>query len=143
MPTKVKRIRRRRRLSGIPLLGRLPIFRHEVSTERLLITIGAAVVGIVLIIFLFTYGTKFYHGWRENRLLQSATKLLHEQDFDGATAAAQKALLLRPDSLPAYYILAEATEKQNKIETVTWRAQIARLLPEELDSHLNLASAAL
>jgi thioredoxin-like negative regulator of GroEL len=45
--------------------------------------------------------------------------------------------------LPAFYILAEASEKQNRIETVAWRAQIARLLPQNLDSHLNLASAAL
>jgi thioredoxin-like negative regulator of GroEL len=47
------------------------------------------------------------------------------------------------DSLPAFYILAEATEKQNSEETVSWRAQIARLQPDNIDSQLNLASAAL
>ena len=49
----------------------------------------------------------------------------------------------RPDSLSAFYILAEASEKQNRPETVAWRAQIARLQPQDLDSQLNLASAAL
>ena len=47
------------------------------------------------------------------------------------------------DSLAAFYILAEASEKQNRPETVAWRAQIARLQPQDLDSQLNLASAAL
>src|SRR5205085_8659194 len=42
-----------------------------------------------------------------------------------------------------FYILAEATEKQNSEETVSWRAQIARLQPDDIDSQLNLASAAL
>jgi Tfp pilus assembly protein PilF len=50
---------------------------------------------------------------------------------------------LDPDSLPAYYILAEAAEKQNLEEAVSWRAQIARLLPRDPDSQLNLVSAAL
>src|SRR6266487_1882578 len=50
---------------------------------------------------------------------------------------------LYTDSLPAYYILAEAAEKQNLEEAVSWRAQIARLLPRGPDSQLNLASAAL
>ena len=49
----------------------------------------------------------------------------------------------RPNSVSAFYILAEASEKQNRPETVAWRAQIARLEPQNLDSHLNLASAAL
>ncbi len=49
----------------------------------------------------------------------------------------------RPDSLAAFHILAEASEKQNRSETVAWRVQIARLQPHDLDSQLNLASAAL
>ena len=47
-----------------------------------------------------------------------------------------------PDSLAAARILADTTEKQNRSETVAWRAQIARLDPG-LDSEFNLASAAL
>src|SRR5213075_2459788 len=50
---------------------------------------------------------------------------------------------LHRESLPAFSILAEATEKQNSEETVWWREQIARLLPTDPDSQLNLASAAL
>jgi hypothetical protein len=45
----------------------------------------------------------------------------------------------RPDSLLAFQILAEASEKQNRPDTVAWRAQIARLQPRDLDSQLNLA----
>src|SRR5207244_10844961 len=49
----------------------------------------------------------------------------------------------RQESLPALYSLAEATETQNSDETVSGRAQIARLQPDNIDSQLNLASAAL
>ena len=69
--------------------------------------------------------------------------MLAEQNFDGAARLAQEVAQRRSDSLTAYQILAEATEKQNRPETVTWRAQIARLQPSDLDSQLNLASAAL
>ncbi len=69
--------------------------------------------------------------------------MLAQQDFDGATAAAREIVQSHPDSLSAFHILAEASEKQNQSETVAWRAQIARLQPQDLDSQLNLASAAL
>jgi Tfp pilus assembly protein PilF len=48
-----------------------------------------------------------------------------------------------PDSLPALYVLAEAAEKQNLEEAISWREQIARLRPKDPDSQLNLVSAAL
>ena len=54
-----------------------------------------------------------------------------------------KSLQIDRDSLAAFQILAEASEKQNLPETVAWRAQISRLKPGNLDGQLNLASAAL
>ncbi len=64
-------------------------------------------------------------------------------DFVAANQLARQVLEHRRDSLPAFYILAEATEKQNSEQTVSWRAQVARLQPDNIDSQLNLASAAL
>ena len=84
-----------------------------------------------------------YNSWHESRLLKRATKMLHEQKLDEAALAAHEALRIKGDSLPAFNVLAEATEKENKPETVAWRAQIARLLPKDLASQLNLVSAAL
>jgi hypothetical protein len=52
---------------------------------------------------------------------------------------ARQALEIDHDSLPAFLILADVTEKQNSEETVAWRAQIARLQPTNIDSQLNLA----
>jgi hypothetical protein len=104
---------------------------------------GALLVGFSLGLFLLTYGPETYNGWRETRLLQRASALLAQQDFDGAMSVARDVVQKRPDSLPAFSILAEASEKQNRPETVMWRAQIARLRPQDLDSQLNLASAAL
>lgn len=94
-------------------------------------------------LLLLTYGPEAYSGWREKRLLNRASAMLAQQDLEGAAGVAREIVLRRPDSLAAFYILAEASEKQNRPETVTWRAQIARLQPHDLDSRLNLASAAL
>ena len=100
-------------------------------------------LGLGVGLFLLTYGPRTYSSWHETRLLKRASSLLEKQDFDGATRAARDVLQRHPDSLAAFYLLAEASEKQNRPETVAWRAQIARLQPENLDSQLNLASAAL
>jgi tetratricopeptide (TPR) repeat protein len=68
---------------------------------------------------------------------------LKQGNFNAANDTARQALQINRDSLAAYQILAEATEKQNRAETVVWRTQIARLQPRDIDSQLNLASAAL
>src|SRR4029077_6452816 len=78
-----------------------------------------------------------------SRLLRQAETNLKQGNFNGANDAARQALQINHDSLAAYPILAEATEKQNRAETVVWRAQIARLQPRDIASQLNLASAAL
>jgi predicted Zn-dependent protease len=101
------------------------------------------VLGFALGLFFLVYGPETYHGWREQRLLKRASALLAQGDFEGANLAAREVVQKRPDSLTAFHILAEASEKQNRSETVAWRVQIARLQPRDLDSQLNLASAAL
>ncbi|MDB6147153.1 MAG: hypothetical protein JWO45_817, partial [Spartobacteria bacterium] len=143
MPEKVKRVRRRKRISAFPAADSFPIFRHAVSPERLALLVAAIAIAIFLGILAFSYGSKLYGGWREQRLLRQASVLLQNQNYNDAIQAAQKALERHPNSLPAFYILADATEKQNLVETIAWRAQIARLRPDDLASQLNLASAAL
>ncbi|HME88629.1 MAG TPA: hypothetical protein VKE30_05395 [Chthoniobacterales bacterium] len=100
-------------------------------------------MAVLLIVVFGSYGSKLYTGWRESRLLKRASVMLEKKEFVGAGRLARQVLERRRDSLPAFYILAEATEKQNSEETVSWRAQIARLQPDNIDSQLNLASAAL
>ena len=100
-------------------------------------------LALLLIVFAGTYGSKLYSGWHESRLLKRATAALEQKDFIAAHHLARQILEHQRDSLPAFYILAEATEKENSEETVSWRAQIARLQPDNIDSQLNLASAAL
>ena len=135
MARHVRRIRRKRH-------GKRPgsaIF----TPARAAISGGALVLGFALGLFLLTYGPETYSGWQEKRLLKRASAMLAQQDFEGAARAAREVAQRRPNSLTAFSILAEATEKQNQPETVAWRAQIARLQPQDLDSQLNLASAAL
>lgn len=143
MAEKLTRVRRKRRVRSLPGVESFRIFRHRVSPERLAALIAVTALAVVLGVICFTYVSKVFSGWREQQLLKHAGALLQQHDYNGATREAQRALDLHPDSLPAFYILAEATEQQNRIDTVAWRAQIARLTPKKLDSQLNLASAAL
>jgi thioredoxin-like negative regulator of GroEL len=113
------------------------------TPTRLAICTASLLLGFGFGWMLLTSGPQAYRSWREASLLKNATALMAKEDFDGATSAAREVLQLRHDSLAAFHILAEASEKQNRPETVAWRAQIARLDPDTLDSQLNLASAAL
>jgi Tfp pilus assembly protein PilF len=110
---------------------------------RLVVLIAASAVAIFLGIVFFNYGSKVYSEWHERRLLHRATSMLQQEKLKQAAQTAREVVKLDPDSLPAYYILAESAEKQNLEETVFWRAQVARLLPNDPDNQLNLASAAL
>ncbi|PYK45748.1 MAG: hypothetical protein DME46_03300 [Verrucomicrobia bacterium] len=103
----------------------------------------AVVAGFALGLLVLSIGPKLVNTWRASRWLRQAEVNLKQGNFNGANDAAHQALRINHDSLPAYQILAEATEKQNRAETVIWRAEIARLRPRDIDSQLNLASAAL
>ena len=122
---------------------REPFVRNKFPSRRFILLIVAFALAFLLAIVLSNYGPRVYRDWRQKRLLDQAASLLQEQKFDEAARAAREVAKVVPDSLQAYYILAEATEKQNLEETVLWRAQIARLLPHDSESQLNLASASL
>lgn len=156
MPAKIKRIRRKRKERSR---------RHFAQLARplhLALISGGIVILIAIGLIFFGSARRIYYEWREERLLRQAGALLREQKFDEASRVAQQALQLDPNSLPAFYILAEAAEKQNQSDplpafytlaetaekqnrdaAIAWRAQIARLRHHDLDSQLNLASAAL
>src|ERR1700693_1971164 len=143
MPERIKRVRRRRRSHSLPGVESYPSLRFHFPPLRVAIYVALGVIALVLIVVFGTYGSKLYTGWRESRLLKRASEMLEKKDFVDANRLSRQVLELHHDSLPAFYILADATEKQNSEETVSWRAQIARLQPENIDAQLNLASAAL
>jgi len=124
-------------------LGPESFFKRRAWPARLGLLVSAAALVVVLDVLFLHYGSKLYGDWHQNRLLHEAASMLQEEKFSRAAQRAREVVKLDPDSLLALHILAEATEKQNLEETVLWRAQIARLLPNDLDSQLNLASAAL
>src|SRR5438477_1792537 len=103
----------------------------------------AVIAGFALGLIVLTIGPKLVSAWQESRWLRRAETNLKQENFSAANEAARKALEINRDSLSACEILAETTEKQNRAETVGWRAQIARLRPRDTASQLNLASAAL
>ena len=127
----------------MPGVESYPSLRLHFPPLRVALYAAAAAIALLLIILFGTYGSKLYSSWRESRLLQRASAMLEQKDFVAANRLAHQVLELHRDSLPAFYILADTSEKQNSEETVSWRAQIARLQPTNIDSQLNLASAAL
>jgi len=143
MPEKIRRVRRKRRSRSLPGVESFSNFRLHLPPVRVALYVAAAAVAVLLIVVFGTYGSKAYTAWRESRLLKRATSTLEKKDFVTSNRLARQVLERERDSLPAFYILAEATEKQSSEETVSWRAQIARLQPDNIDSQLNLASAAL
>src|SRR5437588_1240959 len=143
MPEKIRRVRRRRRGRSLSGTEALPSFRLHLPPVRVVLYAATAAAIVLLIILFGTYGSKLYLGWHESRLLKRATAMLEKNDFVTANRLARQVLARDGDSLPAFYILSESIEKENSEETVSWRAQIARLQPDNIDSQLNLASAAL
>jgi hypothetical protein len=110
---------------------------------RLSLIVLAVIGGFALGLLVLSVGPKLVSKWKESRWLKQAETALKQNNFNAADDAAKQALQLNHDSLSACEILAEATEKQNRAETVVWRAEIARLRPRDTASQLNLASAAL
>ena len=137
MAKEVKRVRRKRRVRSTRRgSGRIHSLRGAIY-------LAALIVGFALGFLVLTSAPRAYRGWRESRLQKQAAALLEKQDYEGATRAAQQMLQIHRNSLAAFQILADASEKQNRPETVAWRAQIAHTLPHSLDAQLNLASASL
>jgi Tfp pilus assembly protein PilF len=118
-------------------------FQRQLWPARLALTVAALAIVVLPSVFLFRYGAKLYEDWRQTRLLREAGSMLQEGNPREAAQTAQELLTRHPNSLPALYVLAEAAEKQNLEEAVSWREQIARLRPRDPDSQLNLVSAAL
>jgi tetratricopeptide (TPR) repeat protein len=122
--------------------------RESLSQRRLRpARVAFALAGLVTVLFLgallVSYGSKLYQNWRENRLLDRATALLQEGRLSEAAQKAREFLARNPDSLPTLSILADTAERQNLEEAVSWRERIARLRPNDSESQLNYASAAL
>ena len=100
------------------------------------------VLGFGVGLFVFSSAHRAWNRGHEKQLLIEADHQLDQNHFQKAENIARQVIAIDPDSLVAARVLAEVTEKQNRRETVAWRAQVARLDPD-LDSQLNLASAAL
>jgi thioredoxin-like negative regulator of GroEL len=125
------------------LFGLESFFHRQVWPARLALVAGGLAIVILLGAVLISYGLRLYGDWHQTRLLHEAASMLQQGRFSEATQTARELLAQHPDSLPILYILAEAAEKQNLEEAISWREQIARLRPKDPDSQLNLVSAAL
>src|SRR4029079_95247 len=130
-PTRIRRKRRSRRS-----------WRRSFQVRSGLVISLFVILGFGAGLFGFASVHKGWNRWRKARLLTEAKDRLDHNNLNEAEVSARRALAIDPKSLVATRILAETTEKQNRPETVFWRAQIARLDPG-LESELNLASAAL
>ena len=155
MAAERRRVRRRKKHPSRRGLKSLPDLLRRSRPSQVALLIAVTALAFVLGTIFSRYTSEVYNGWRQKRLLTRANVLLSAAESNNTTAANRESALdeamriakeivrIKPDSLPAYSVLAEAAEKRNLEEAVAWRAQIARILPHELDSQLNLASAAL
>jgi thioredoxin-like negative regulator of GroEL len=125
------------------LLGLESFFQRQLWPARLALVAAGLAIAVLLGALFLSYGLKLYENWHQTRLLHEAASMLQQGRFSEATQTARELLAQHPDSLPTLYILAEAAEKQNLEEALSWREQIARLRPKDPDSQLNLVSAAL
>ena len=116
---------------------------RKFKRARWTVAIAGLAIAFVASIFFVRSGSKLYENWREGRSLQKAAVSLQQGKLSEAEQTAQEILRRHPDSVAALAILADTAERQNLEEAVTWRERIARLLPKDLESQLNLASAAL
>jgi len=130
--------RRRRQ----PLFG-LESFLRQVWPARLALVAGTLTIAILLGLLFWSYGSKLYRDWHQTRLLHEAASMLERGNFSEARQTALEFVAQHPHSLTALNVLAEAAEKQNLEEALSWREQIAQLRAKDPDSQLNLASAAL
>jgi lipopolysaccharide biosynthesis regulator YciM len=117
-------------------------FQRQLRKRRLVVTIAGLAIALVGVFFV-SYGSRLYENWHERRLLETATTLLQEGQLTKAAQMAQDLYRRHADSLAALSILADTAERQNLQEAVAWRERIALLLPNDPESQLNLASAAL
>jgi thioredoxin-like negative regulator of GroEL len=128
---------------GQSLFGLESFFQRQLWPARVALVAAGLAIAIVLGTLFLRYGLKLYEDWRQARLLHEAASMLQQGRFSEATQTARELLAQHPNSLPALYVLAEAAEKQNLEETISWREQIVRLRPKDPDNQLNLVSAAL
>src|SRR5262249_29926504 len=135
---RAEQLRSRQSSSGTP-----SIFQRQLSRSRLAVAFAGLAIAFLVGAFFISYGSKLYENWRERRLLHRATVLLQEGQLSEAAQMAQELARRHPDSLAALSILADTAERQNLEEAVVWRERIARLVPKDPESQLNLASAAL
>jgi lipopolysaccharide biosynthesis regulator YciM len=119
------------------------VFQRQRQTARVVLTVAAVAIAVLLGTLLVSYGSRLYQDWRENALLDRATALLEQGDLSRAAQMARELLVRHPDSLPALSILADTAERGNLEEAVLWRERIARLRPKDAENQLNFASAAL
>ena|SRR5437870_4208108 len=125
---------------GQSLFGLESFFRRQLWPARVALVAAGLAIAIVLGTLFLRYGLKLYEDWRQTRLLHEAASMLQQGRFSEATQTARELLAQHPNSLPALYVLAEAAEKQNLEEAISWREQIVRLRPKDPDNQLNLVS---
>jgi predicted Zn-dependent protease len=128
---------------GQSLFGLESFFQRQLWPARVALVAAGLAIAIVLGTLFLRYGLKLYADWRQTRLLHEAASMLQQGRFSEATQTARELVAQHPNSLPALYVLAEAAEKQNLEEAISWREQIVRLRPKDPDNQLNLVSAAL
>lgn len=100
-------------------------------------------IGIILLIALFSGGHGAYVRWQERRLVRRAAFALQHGDKRTASLAARSVLELKPSSALAARIMAELAERVGDRVALDWRRKVAQLDPQSTDDALAWARCAL
>jgi hypothetical protein len=100
-------------------------------------------IGIILLVALFSGGHGAYVRWQERRLVRRAVFALQHGDERTASLAARSVLELKSSSAPAARIMAELAEHVGDRGALDWRRKVAQLEPQSTDDGLAWARCAL
>ena len=116
---------------------------HRRAESFYLKLLFGGLIGIILLIALFSGGHGAYVRWQERRLVRRAAFALQHGDERTASLAARSVLELKPSSAPAARIMAELAERVGDRGALDWRRKVAQLVPQSTDDALALARCAL
>jgi tetratricopeptide (TPR) repeat protein len=88
-------------------------------------------------------GPDFIRGLQHNRFLAQAEASVAGGDYRKAMFSLRKALLKRPESIPALRLAADVAERAGSPEAVLWWARLVELEPDNPQHKLEWAEAAL
>ena len=120
--------------------------RPKIKDDSLLTRRTALQFGVIALLVLGALGFggwRWLQSWRYDKAIRDTEDYLRLGDPRSAAFAAKRAAGVRPDSVTAARMLAEALERTGSVESVIWRKKVVDLAPGDWRDHLAFAAGAM